>query len=96
LKPVLIDLDIAESLSLIKRKEFELRTGLVKAPVTIILPPEAGGCLKEALRECEIVMVFLHGLGGGRWSWGVSPRTQRGPGQGALYLAGLRFARRGL
>ncbi|MFQ6002013.1 MAG: alpha/beta fold hydrolase [Anaerolineae bacterium] len=72
MKPVSIELDITETLSPAERKQFELRTGLVKAPVTIILPPGTNGCLKEALRESEIVVVFLHGLGGGRWSWGVS------------------------
>jgi len=72
MKPVLIELDITETISPAKRKEFELRPGLVKAPITIILPPEAGGCLKEALRECEVVVVFLHGLRGGRQAWGVS------------------------
>ena len=67
-----MELDITESLSPDERERFESRTGLVKAPVTLILPPEAGDSPKEALKEREIVMVFLHGLGGGRWSWGVS------------------------
>lgn len=73
MKSVSIELDITETLSPPERKQFELRTGLVKAPVTVILPPGTDGCLKEALKECEIVVVFLHGLGGGRWSWGISP-----------------------
>lgn len=59
-----MELDITESLSPDERERFESRTGLVKAPVTLILPPEAGDSPKEALKECEIVMVFLHGLGG--------------------------------
>lgn len=72
MKPVYIDLEITESLSPAERKEFELHTGLVKAPATIILAPGTNGCFKEALQECEVVVVFLHGLGGGRWSWGIS------------------------
>ena len=72
MKPVSIELDITETLSPAEKQQFELRTGLAKAPVTIILPPGTNDCLKEALKECEIVVVFLHGLGGGRWSWGIS------------------------
>ncbi|GEM_PF-5554693 len=72
MKSVSIELDITETLSPAEKQQFELRTGLAKAPVTIILPPGIGGCLKTALKECAVVVVFLHGLGGGRWSWGVS------------------------
>ncbi len=86
MKPVFIELDITKTLSPAERKQFELRTGLVKAPVTIILPPGTGGCLKEALKECEIVVVFLHGLGGGRWSWGISRNANEPEGLAAQVL----------
>lgn len=86
MKPVSIEIDIIESLSPAERKEFELRTGLVKAPVTIILPPGTSGCVKEALKGCEIVVVFLHGLGGGRWSWGLSPGANDPEGLAAQVL----------
>lgn len=86
MKPVSIELDITETLNPAERKEFELRTGLVKAPVTIILPSGTGGCLEEPLKECEIVVVFLHGLGGGRWSWGVSSGASDPEGLAAQVL----------
>jgi pimeloyl-ACP methyl ester carboxylesterase len=86
LKPVFIELDITETLTPAERKRFELRTGLVKAPVTIILPPGTDGCLKETLKESEIVVVFLHGLGGGRWSWGVSRGANEPEGLAAQVL----------
>lgn len=84
-----MELDITESLSPDERERFESRTGLVKAPVTIILPPAAAGCLKRALKECEIVVVFLHGLGGGRQAWGVSVGGDEPAGLAALVLRSL-------
>lgn len=85
MKPLFVELDITETLSPTERKRFELRTGLVKAPVTIILSPRTGDSLKETLRACEIVVVFLHGLGGGRWSWGVSRGALKGLAAQVLY-----------
>ncbi len=89
MKPVSLEVDIWETLSPAARKQFELRTGLVKAPVTIILPPGADGCLKEVLKESEIVVVFLHGLGGGRWSWGVSGSPNEPEGLAVQILRSL-------
>ena len=86
MKPVYIELDITETLSPAERERFESRTGLVKAPVTIILPPGTDGCLKQTLQGCEVVVVFLHGLGGGRWSWGVSSGANDPEGLAAQVL----------
>ncbi len=65
-----MDIDVLEILSPPQRGRFEASTGLIKAPATLILPPEGRG-FKRTLEESEMVVVFLHGLGGGRWSWGL-------------------------
>jgi len=94
LRPTFNEIDVVERLSPTERRRFESRTGLIKAPATLILPPNAGEHLEEMLKECEIVVVFLHGLGGRRNAWGIPwDKKNEGPASQimcSLWLRGQR------
>jgi pimeloyl-ACP methyl ester carboxylesterase len=70
-----LDFDVTDLLDETESAEFRRQTGLSRSPVTLVLPAgfEEGSARENG--QNRVVVAFLHGLGGGRGSWGIGSRT---------------------
>ena len=66
-----LDFDVTDLLSSTELRQFQEETGLQKSPVTVVLPDQWADSWPESPAQNQVVVAFLHGLGGGRDSWGV-------------------------
>ena len=70
----LLDFDVTDLLGSSELDEFQQQTGLRKSPVTLVLPGPPHDRIDRSLGRNRVVAAFLHGLGGGRGSWGIGDR----------------------
>lgn len=73
-----LDFDVTAFLTPGELRRFRDQTGLETSPVTLVLPAHWQGQLPPSLGENQVVVAFLHGMAGGRTSWGIG---QAGQGQ---------------
>ena len=75
----LLDFDVTDLLGSSELRRFQEETGLQKSPATLVLPDRYEDGLPEFAAQNQVVVAFLHGLGGGRDSWGIgdAPRKPR-------------------
>jgi len=78
-----LDFDVTGFLKPSELEEFQEQTGLSKSPATLVLPNPPGGRSDQSVSQNRIVVTFLHGLGGGRGSWGLGDPV-RGPQEGLV------------
>lgn len=74
-----LDFDVTDLLGSAELRQFQDQTGLRKSPATLVLPGRYEPTLPLSNAQDEVVVAFLHGLGGGRDSWGIgdAPRKPR-------------------
>jgi pimeloyl-ACP methyl ester carboxylesterase len=78
-KRIFLDFDVADLLDARELEEFRRQTGLSSSPVTLVVPDHFERSAGQEAREKRVVVVFLHGFGGTRSSWGLGDGGQ-GPG----------------
>ena len=71
-----LDFDLTDLLGSSELQEFQEQTGLQKSPVTLVLPDRFQYRQRSSSRRSQVVVAFLHGLGGGRTSWGLGETVQ--------------------
>ncbi len=73
----LLDFELTDLLDSSELQEFRQQTGLQKSPVTLVLPDQCQGSGPPSSAGDEVVVAFLHGLGGGRESWGIGETASK-------------------
>jgi pimeloyl-ACP methyl ester carboxylesterase len=84
-KRAFLDFDVTDLLSSSELREFREETGLERSPATLVLTDdleEVANCAAEN----QVVVAFLHGMGGGRGSWGIGGAT---PGPQDSFVLGV-------
>ena len=76
----LLDFDVTDFLDRPALEEFRTQTGLIRSPVTLILPSHIENGSRQTNRRDRVVVAFLHGFGGSRRSWGIQKPSLRGRG----------------
>jgi len=65
-----VNFDLTAFLSPDRLGDFRRRTGLIRSPATLILPSQEQADL-IGTPHIRTVVAFLHGMGAGRWTWGL-------------------------
>jgi pimeloyl-ACP methyl ester carboxylesterase len=71
-----LDFDLTDLLGSSELQRFQEETGLQKSPVTLVLPDRCPDGPPPSSSLDQVVVAFLHGLGGGRRSWGIGEASR--------------------
>jgi pimeloyl-ACP methyl ester carboxylesterase len=75
-----LDFDVTDFMERTAFDEFRVQTGLIRSPVTIVLPKQMGTESRQNDSRERVIVAFLHGFGGSRRSWGIQRPSLNGQG----------------